>query len=615
MISYVATAAGTARSPFPLLSHLSSLLPAAGAAAALIFVLAIGIAVVAGGRGRPLMPMDRRVSWRMWPGPGFARGRGTLRRKSGLPAARRVARHARPSLSARDRILGPWQEYASFAGWAHGWFRPVRIYTHLEQVRLTIAPPQKGKSAAAAGSIIDAPGPVVATSIRGDLIGATASLRARAGRIHVFNPEGADGYGSTVTWNPVSGCQDMATAARRAGYLIEGVTARGLDDASFWQDQASLVLAAYLHAAGLAGGTMHDVYRWDLTQSEQPAVILSRHPGAARSALQEVCAYLALPDRTRAGIATTIRSALRFMQDPKIAEMLCPRGPGSFNPHAFVRTRDTLYLVAADAKHTPVPPVFTALIAEIMYAARTASAARRLDPPLCLELDEVPNIAPVPIAAWSSWAAGSGVRMHIYVQSYAQLAERWGDRGAEILWQTADAKIIYCHSSEDRLCQLVEQACGTVRIRGTDDISYSPQGQQHRRRTWTTEHALPYAMVRQLPRGWAVVIAGGCKPVLVRTEQYWKRADVRRLARRGAPLSLAPAAARPVPPIMPELLDPALDRGGYQADELAARRAARLADGLPPSGFPAAPPPWQAAAGGWPGTALPPGGTEDQRGW
>ena len=612
MISYVATAAGTAPSPFPLLSRLPSLLPAAAAAAAGIFAIAIGIAVLAGGHGRPLLPMNRRVAWRLWPGPGFARSRVTLRCASGLPAARRVARRGRPSLTARDRLLGPWQEYASFAGWAHGWLWPPRIYTHLEQVRLVISPPQKGKSAAAAGSIIDAPGPVVATSIRGDLIGATASLRAQKGRIHIFNPEGAGGYASTVTWNPVAGCQDMTTAARRAGYLIEGVTARGLDDGSFWKDQASIVLAAYLHAAGLAGGTMHDVYRWILDEDQQPAAILGVHPGAARSALREIGAYLALPDRTRAGVATTIRAALRFMQDPQIADMLCPRGPGNFDPHAFVRTRDTLYLVAADAKHTPVPPVFTMLIAEIMYAARTAAGAvGRLDPPVCLELDEVANVAPVPVAAWATWAAGSGVRMHIYAQSYAQLAERWGDRGAETIWQSADAKIIYCGSSEDRLCQLVERACGQVRIRGGADVSSGPDGRQRRGHTWVTEQVLPYAMLLQLPRGWAVVIAGGCKPVLVRTEQYWRRADVLRLARRGARLILAPATPRPVPQVMPELLDPAPGPHGYPLDELSARRAARHAAGPPPEGFPGAEP-WQAAGGGW--AAWPPD-TEDRREW
>jgi len=176
------TAAG--RLPVPLLAF--------GVAAGLVAMAAVMVIFGGDSRRRPPLALELRVRLRLWPGPGFARSCWALRRQHGLAAARR----ARPSLSWRDRRFGSWQEYASFAGWAHGWVRPVRVYTHLEQVRLVIAPPQKGKSAAEAGSIIDAPGPVVATSVRGDLITASAGLRQRLGRVHVFNPEGAGGYGS-----------------------------------------------------------------------------------------------------------------------------------------------------------------------------------------------------------------------------------------------------------------------------------------------------------------------------------------------------------------------------------------------------------------------------------
>ena len=102
------------------------------------------------------------------------------------------------------------------------------MYSTLEQLRLVIAAPQQGKSAAAAGMILDAPGPVVATSIRGDLIAATAGLRSRLGQVHVWNPEAAGQYGSSMKWNPAAGWQDMVTAVRRAGYMVEATTSRGL---------------------------------------------------------------------------------------------------------------------------------------------------------------------------------------------------------------------------------------------------------------------------------------------------------------------------------------------------------------------------------------------------
>ena len=578
---------------FPWASLLP-LWPVAAATCAVAIIAVAALIMMTGTDGRTWLPLCTRVRLRMWPGPGFARGRLALRRGYGLPAARRIARRGRPSLSWADRRWGPWQQYAGYAGRAHGWLFPARVWTHFEQMRLVIAPPQKGKSAAAAGSIIDAPGPVVATSIRGDLIAASAGLRQQVGTVHVFNPEGAGNYGSTLTWNPVDGCQDMATAARRAGYMVEGVTARGLDDAGFWKDQASMALAAYLHAAGLAAGTMRDVYRWVIDDDPQPLHILSSHPQAAEFAEGMVRKYLSLPDKTRAGISTTLNAALRFMQDPSCTEILCPPRPGTLDIPAFLSGRDTLYLVVADAAQSPVPPVFTMLVAEIVHVARVlGGASRRLDPPLTLELDEIGNTAPVPVAAWATWAAGTGIRINVYVQAYAQLVQRWQEHGAEAIWQSSDAKIIYAHTTEDPLCRRVEASCGQV------------QPRIRRGRTSPAYAVLPAALLREMPRDRAVVIQGGAKPVVIRPEKYWRRKDVRRFARRGGTAALPAAPQRPIPAPDPALLDPvALDTAFDPAlldpaaqaidpletllagqaspwpdDELAARRRAR--DGVP----------------------------------
>jgi type IV secretion system protein VirD4 len=504
---------------------------------------------------QPASHLVRRVRWRLPPGPGFTRGRWALRHRHGLPAARRTAGRTRPSLGWAARRFGDWCQYATFVGWAHGWFAPVRVYAGFEQLHLAIAPARTGKSAAAAGRILDAPGPVVATSIRGDLIEATAGLRQRLGEVHVFNPEGAGPFRSTLSWDPVAGCQDMAAAVRRAGYMVEAATAGGLEDASFWHDQASMVLAAFLHAAGLAGASMREVYRWVLDGGTAALGIVSRHPWAAETAAAHLGHYRALPDRTQAGISTTLLGVLRFLQVSEAAGVVCPTPGTGFDIPAFLRSAGTLYLVAADAAHSPVPPLFATLIAEIAYQAKlmaAASPAGRLDPPLTLELDEVANIAPIPAAAWATWAAGCGIRMHLYAQSYAQLADRWGQTGAETLWQTCDLKIVYAGGSEEALCRKVEDACGQVQV-PTQTPARKP-GQASWQ--WESRPAMPFAAVRQLPQGRAVVIRSGAEPVIVRTERYWRRSDVRRFRRRGGRPVLPAPLTRPLPDPMPGLLAP-----------------------------------------------------------
>jgi len=579
-------------------------------AAAAVAGVRLGWARLVHGPRRPRLGLVARVRLRMWPGPGWAR-RWSLWRQHGRPAARRVARDARPSLSWAARRFGPWREYATFLGWAQGWVLRWRVYAHLESLVLVIAAPQEGKSQAAAGAILDAPGPVVATSIRGDLVAATAGLRALRGRVHVWNPEEEGGFASTFGWNPVAGCQDITVAVRRAGYMVEAVSGRGLADEAFWNDQASMVLAAYLHAAGVAGGDLRHVDGWVLGEDPAPERLLAAHPGADRRALAQVRLYLGLTQRTRQGISTTLNRVLRFMQLPACAAAVTP-GPGEgFDFAGFVTSRDTLYLVASDGATSPVPPLFLAITAEVAHVARAAGTVRRLDPPLSMILDEVANTAPVPAASWSSWAAGSGIRLYLVAQAYAQLVQRWGRDGAAIVWQCCKSRVVYGATAEDELCALVERACGTVRVRTTEHHD------GERRHRHEDVPKLPAATLRELPAGRAVVIQGRARPVIVRVERVSRRADAKTHARHGAPAALPVPPRRTVPEPEPSLLAPPPGPGQWpQAgppDELAARRDRHHGgqpgdgdNGSEPGSGPAAPrprppsrrPPWERPAAG-----------------
>jgi type IV secretion system protein VirD4 len=534
--------------PGPHVAHLGGWVVVAAVVLMMAGLLRAGLVRLAYGPRRPWLSFGLRVRLRMRPGPGWA-GRWQLWHAHGLPAARKVARYARPSLSPGERRFGSWRQYATFVGWAQGWVRRLRVYAHLESLILMIAAPQEGKTQAAAGQVIDAPGPVAATSIRGDLARATAALRARRGRVYTWDPEGMGGVGSTIRWNLVHGCGDITTAVRRAGHMVEAVTAQGLDSEAFWNDQASMVLAAFLHAAALAGGDMRHVHAWSGGEDETPLRILDVHPSASPAARDHVRLYLSLSERTRSSIAATLARVLRFMLLPACVQAVTTAdgGPG-FDFTTFVTSRDALYLVAADGATSPVPPLFAAMIAELAHAARqagAATAAGRLDPPLTAVLDEVANIAPIPVPAWASWAAGSGIRLSLISQSYAQLKQRWGAEGAAVIWQCCKTKIIFGGTSEDELAGLAERACGTVRVRTTE-------GDHSRRRRGHEEiPLLPAAALRMLPPDRAVVIQGRAEPVIVRIEQARRRADCKRQQAGSIPAVLPVPATRQVPAVRP----------------------------------------------------------------
>ena len=80
--------------------------------------------------------------------------------------------------------------------------------------------------------------------------------------MHVFNPQYIGGVASTFSWSPVDGCEDPATAIRRADAFAFAVSREGVEDGTFWSAKASDYLRGYFHAAALAGYDMRAVAAW-----------------------------------------------------------------------------------------------------------------------------------------------------------------------------------------------------------------------------------------------------------------------------------------------------------------------------------------------------------------
>jgi len=145
-------------------------------------------------------------------------------------AMRRKAKVLRPSLRRLPwwrRMFVPTRAYATPVARV-GW---LRIWTPCEDVTLRVGGPRTGKTGEIAGRILDAPGAVIVTSTRTDVIDLTAPLRRRVGPVRVFNPSGLGGLASTITFDPLTGCTDPTTASERAADLIAGGSAAGGDSA------------------------------------------------------------------------------------------------------------------------------------------------------------------------------------------------------------------------------------------------------------------------------------------------------------------------------------------------------------------------------------------------
>jgi type IV secretion system protein VirD4 len=180
-----------------------------------------------------------RLHLRLHPGKGFATVAGLWLRWGRFAALRRSAR-IRRSLPLSQRIFHPG-EHSVFLGRAH-YRHGLRV--SLEEHVLVMAPPRTFKTAFLADVILRYPGPVLATTTKADIYALTAAVRAQAGPVHVFNPQHTGGVPSTFRWSPVAGCQDPATAIRRADAFAFAVSQKGVEDGTFWSAKASDYLRA-----------------------------------------------------------------------------------------------------------------------------------------------------------------------------------------------------------------------------------------------------------------------------------------------------------------------------------------------------------------------------------
>ena len=177
---------------------------------------------------------------------------------------------------------------------------------------------------------------------------------------------------------------------------------------------------------------------------------------------------------------------------------------------------------------------------EIHYDAALigqASPARRLDPPLLMGLDEVTQICPVPLPSWLSDSGGKGIQVIAVVHGEAQLAGRWGDHGRQVVLDTSSVKVFLPGITDTTTLEAASMLCGQA--------PWKVRGQDH-----ATRHDVATPdMIRQLPAGFALVIRGGCAPVIARLPRAWRNRAYRR-ARRHAPAPRpCPGLGRPRPPI------------------------------------------------------------------
>ncbi|MFF1399407.1 type IV secretory system conjugative DNA transfer family protein [Streptomyces sp. NPDC058287] len=518
---------------------------------------------------------------------GFA-GKRALRKHLGRGQLVKKRKTLRPSLADVPARKVPTSAVGVYLGQDRK--TKLHLYMSIEESSVMIAPMGGGKTAKIANWIIDAEGAVLATSTKADIVDWTERMRAKVGRILIWNPQGLKGRASNIAFDPVIGCSDpelgIERCMRRAQYLLEGSDAtKGVENRSFWQTSSYSVLKAFLWAADADGLSLLDVARWSKNVRNHEAIkIFERFehpdphnpmrpvaPRGWREDLEQVQRVEGKPT-TSENVFGTLSKTFMFLDAPRVQQIVeqahAPEEP-QFDIPAYLNSRDTLYLLGREDGMGSIGPLFTCLTGEIYETARamaSMSKGGRLDPPWTQVLDEAALICSVPLPAWTADSRGLGIDIHSCFQSPAQIYDRWGKPGYQTIWDNCVKLVLGGLSNPEHLNDL-SALCGEhEEKKPTESSSPGPDGTTRKSSSWTKINVptMKPNDIHNLEPGQMLILRkhlGG--PVVVTYTPVWDRKDLKdaekadkRLAKQqskarrrkeaAVPPYTAPAPATPV---------------------------------------------------------------------
>lgn len=452
----------------------------------------------------------------------------------------------------------PWH-----AGVFVGYSQHMEIWLSAERHIYILGPTRSGKTVCIViPAVVEAPGFVLATSTRGDIIKATRRLRelgvidrqtgAKYGGIsgactHIFDPEGvADLDVETrhnMYWTPLQGCDDPSVAMRRAQTLVGiGGLGQGSNNAE-WGVSAAQYVQALLYAAAISDRTIGDCYRWSLSpeKAQEAAELIKQHaPQRDMDLWADILNALPHVDPRQSGSEWFgVKNAFTILADPKVRARMdfSPSDPRLINPKDMVRRGDTVYVLSQPKREGGAgnnAGVFVCLLLDTFQEAcqqlafdPVSGARGKIEPPARFVLDELSNIE-----VWSglrnmiTQGGGNGAQVLLVQQSRQQMADEangYGRAVEQTVWDNCHHVMLNGVGDRETLDQWVDLVGrhGTTRR----EANWNPgQGlfggfsTRHEREETVTKRELGL-----LPRGWAMVQPLGEAPALTHTVQFMRR--------------------------------------------------------------------------------------------
>lgn len=482
--------------------------------------------------------MRRRRADRLKPGQSVRHATKNLASKSDIEAMsiRSVAKRSEHLNLALPPGAAPGQLLGTELGTGK------EIWLDFETLTMDMWAARYGKSTGRiTPMVLEAPGAVLTTSNKPDVVNDTAVARAAVGDVYICDPQ--------RVWMtpdmPVPFYIDLLDYIRRrpvdewdngAGDLARlfaddsgvQVGSGGADEQ--WRTSGAELLSCMLLAATEMNLPIVSILDWVYDEENREVIDILEATDWPAMALKARGSY-DLTEKTRSGVFFSLRNMVAALSSKTFQRWVTPTQELSkFDPEQFITDHTnggcpTLYLLSDQRKQGSASVLVLALTVWVTEAAEDAARDNggRLATPLLMPLDEVANTV-----RWSglpdvySFFGSKGIIISSVLQSFRQAKRIWGEDAASDL-ETNATVIVGGGIKDPDFLRDVSTLIGEHEERRVSQSSSSDSWSVSASQNWQEKTTLTPAEIRNLDPGMMIVIPQKNRPMIVQSVPFWER--------------------------------------------------------------------------------------------
>jgi type IV secretory pathway TraG/TraD family ATPase VirD4 len=371
--------------------------------------------------------------------------------------------------------------------------------------------------------VLEWSGPLLATSVKPDLLRATMAHRARLGQVLVIDPLGASGV-RAAKWSPLASCTTWAGAQQTAVQLANAIeqtpTEEQRPEHRFWKTMGTKFLAPILFAAATKVLGMSDVLHWlDSREDQQVKEILEAAEVPAALDAWESSQYRT--DRAVDSLYATAEEVLHVYANQRVS---ASTDGHDLDLDRFLAGDNTIYLYAPAHQQRLLRPLFEAITQQVVAAAQEKAALSPdgvLSPRLGLFLDEAGNCAALSdLDVLATTARGQGIQLVTVWHDKSQLEARYGTKAATIL-NNHRAKLFLSGLADLSALELGARLIGDQALVDRNR-SMGSDGRHALNESTSYRPLLPVEDLRRLRPGEGVLLYGHLRPTPIRLRPFYQ---------------------------------------------------------------------------------------------